>query len=629
MSNFICTFVAPRSTIMNCGEFMKLKISQTKNSCNLYVQKAYRDKNGKSTSKIVEKIGSLEEVRQRSGDEDPIDWAKAYVARLTEEEKEQRRVVMPRLHPSKIIEKGVSQSCMSGHLFLQRLYYKLGIDRICTAIARKYKFDYDLNSVLQLLVYGRVLQPASKLSTFRAAQDYIEPFEVDLQHIYRSLDIIADNDVYIQKRLFKNSESVVKRDTTVMYYDCTNYFFERECADPVIIDKDGQRHVGLRQYGASKEHRPNPIVQMGMFIDNTGFPIAMCINPGNTNEQITLIPTEKNIVEGMGIEKVVVCTDGGLSSEDNRSYNSTAERSFITVQSLKKLNEAYTKWALEPTGWKLLPLTQAQKEAQRKRKSLKSEDRPDETELEFDLTQEDTAKYYGERTFYRERWIVNEKTKFSQRLIVTFSYKYRDYLRALRQREIAVAEKNVRKGCSGKKKSKSPDRFLSETHVTKDGEEALHKIVALNLDAIADEERYDGFYGICTDLTDDADFIISMNHNRWESEDAFRVIKTDFKGRPVFVWTDQHIKAHFVICFIALLLFRILEHELEYKYTSSEIISTLRSMTMNIIHGEGYRPNFTRTDLTDALHEKAGFRTDTEIVTNQKIRQILASIKDC
>lgn len=608
---------------------MKLKISETKNSCNLYVQKSYRDKNGKSTSKIVEKIGTLDEVRQRCGDMDPIEWAKAYVARLTEDEKEQRRVVMPRLHPSKVIEKGVAQSCISGHLFLQRLYYKLGIDRICSAISRKHKFEYDLNSALQLLVYGRIIQPASKLSTHKKAQDYIEPFDVDLQHIYRSLDVIADNDAYIQKRLFKNSEPIVKRDTTVMYYDCTNYFFERESADPVTIDENGKRHVGLRQYGVSKEHRPNPIVQMGMFIDNTGFPIAMCINPGNTNEQTTLIPTEKKIVEGMGIEKVVVCTDGGLSSEDNRSYNSTADRSFITVQSLKKLNESYAKWALEPTGWKLLPLTPAQKEAQRNRKSLESGAEADEPELEFDLTQDDTAKYYGNRTFYRERWIVNEKTKFSQRLIVTFSYKYRDYLRALRKREIAVAERNVRKGCSGKKKGKSPDRFLSEAYVTNDGEVAVHRIAALNLDAIADEEKYDGFYGICTDLNDDAGFIIGMNHNRWESEDAFRVIKTDFKGRPVFVWTDEHIKAHFIICFIALLLFRILEHELEYKYTSSEIISTLRAMTMNIIHGEGYRPNFTRTDLTDALHEKAGFRTDTEIVTNRRIKQILANIKNC
>lgn len=623
MSNLITNFVAPSSNI-HPDSVMKLKISQSKNSCTLYVQKAYRDKTGKSTSKIVERIGSLEEVRAKAGGQDPIEWAKAYVNRITLEEKEQRRVVMPRLHPSTLIPKDVAQSCLCGHLFLQYLYYKIGIDRICAAISKKRKFDFNLDSVLQLLIYGRVLSPLSKLATHGKASDFLEPFDVELQHIYRALDVVADNDSYIQTRLFKNSSSVVKRDTTVLYYDCTNYFFETEKADPVVVGDDGSRKAGLRQFGASKEHRPNPIVQMGMFIDNTGFPIAMCINPGNTNEQVTLIPAEKTIVERMGVEKIVVCTDGGLSSEDNRSYNSTAGRSFITVQSLKKLNEAYTEWALETDGWKLVPWTEDQRKL-RKAGGLPVDEDP---EMTFDLTKDDTAMYYGNRTFYRERWIVNEKTNFSQRIIVTFSYKYRDYLRALRQRQVQVAEAMVRKGQSGKKRQTSPERFLSETHATKEGEVAIFKTVALNLDAIADEEKYDGFYAVCTDLNDNADRILRLNHNRWESEDAFRVLKTDFKARPAFVWTDSHIKGHFIICFMALLLFRILENELQYKYTSSQIISTLRGMTLNIIPGEGYRPNYTRTDLTDALHEIVGFRTDTQIVTNQKIKQILNMVKN-
>lgn len=603
---------------------MKLKISRSKNSCTLYVQKAYRDKTGKSTSRIVERLGSLDEVRQRSGGKDPMEWAREYVRTLTEQEKEQRRVVMPRLHPSTLIPKGTPQSCGCGYLFLQRLYYKLGIDRICSAIARNRKFDFDLDASLQLLVFGRVLRPASKLATSMKSDDYLERFDVSLQHIYRSLDVLADNEQYIQTRLYMNSLPVVKRDTTVLYYDCTNYFFETEKADPVIVGEDGTRKPGLRQYGASKEHSPNPLVQMGMFIDNTGFPIALCINPGNTNEQVTLVPTEKTIVEKMGVEKIVVCTDGGLSSEDNRAYNSTADRSFITVQSLKKLNDVYTEWALESKGWKLVPWSEAQKAA-RIRKGLSVED---ESGREFDLTDADTARYLGDRTFYRERWIVNEKTRFSQRIIVTFSYKYRDYLRALRQRQVAVAATNIRKGSSGKRRSTSPERFVAETYATASGEIAEFKTVALNLDAIADEEKYDGFYAVCTDLDNGVDEILRLNHNRWESEDAFRVIKTDFKARPVFVWTDGHIRGHFITCFMALLLLRILESELKHEYTSSQIISTLRDMTMNIIPGEGYRPNYTRTDLTDALHELAGFRTDTEIVTNHKIKQIIKMVKE-
>ncbi len=244
----------------------------------------------------------------------------------TAQEKEGRQVIISRLSPTKLIEKGEAQSCESGYLFLKRLYHKVGMDRICEAISRKHKFDFDFNKVLELMVYERLLRPASKLGNYRRSGSYIEPFDIEKQHIYRSLDILDRHGEYIQKRLFLNSSKVVERDTTVMYYDCTNYFFERESADPdYVTDKKGNVHERIRKYGVSKEHRPNPIVQMGMFIDNSGMPVAMCINPGNANEQTTLIPTEKIIVEKMGVSKIVVCTDGGLSSEGNRSYNSTAE----------------------------------------------------------------------------------------------------------------------------------------------------------------------------------------------------------------------------------------------------------------------------------------------------------------
>lgn len=599
---------------------MKLKITKTKKTSILYVQKAFRDKTGKSTSKIHERLGTLEEVRQRCGDQDPIEWAKEYIARLTAQEKEGRQVIISRMSPTRLIEKGERQSCEGGYLFLKRQYYLVGLDRICQTISRKHKFDFDLNAILELMVYERLLRPASKLGNYRRNDSYLESFDFEQQHIYRSLDILDKHSEYIQKRLFMNSAKVVQRDTTVMYYDCTNYFFERETTDPdYVMDKKGNLHERIRKYGVSKEHRPNPIVQMGMFIDNTGIPVAMCINPGNTNEQTTLIPTEKTIVEKMGVKKIVVCTDGGLSSESNRSYNSTAQRSFITVQSIKKLEAHLKTWSLQTTGWRLLQ--SGSQPTERYYKGVK------EDEFEFDLADRDTARYYGDRTFYRERWILNEKSGFSQRLIVTFSYKYRDYLRGLRQREIDKAELNARKNKVAEKSYKDPNRFLSETFATEDGEIASYRTVALNLDAISEEEKYDGFYAICTDLKDEVARIIELNHNRWESEDAFRVIKSDFKGRPVFVWTAEHIRAHFIICFITLALFRILEKELGYKYTSSVIIDKLRSMSMNIVRGEGYRPNFTRDDLTDDLHQKAGFRLDTEIVTRQKIKQIIANIK--
>lgn len=603
---------------------MKIKISRNKTSARVYLQKSFRDRSGKSTTKNVCCLGTLEEIRERYGCADPLEWAREYARKKTLEENEMKKEVTVRLMPERVIPKEERQGCRGGYLFLQRIYHRLGLDRICKAIEKKHRFDYDLDAALRLMVFGRIIDPRSKRATHREADTVLERIKVGPQHLYRSLDVLSGDSDYIQKRLYKNSLSFVKRDTTVLYYDCTNYFFETEKADPVTVDREGKRKVGLRQYGVSKEHRPNPIVQMGLFIDNTGFPLAMCINPGNTNEQTTLVPTEKLIVERMGLERIVVCTDGGLSSEDNRSYNSTANRSFITVQSLKKLPAVYQEWALSADGWMLVPFSEAQK-AVRRARGL-----PDDTdcELVFDLTKDETARLYGDRTFFRERWIVNEGTGFSQRLIVTFSYKYRDYLRALRLREIEVARRDIQKGCSGKRRSRSPQRFISEAYATDEGEVAVYKTMALNLDAIEQEEMFDGFYGICTDLNNDVDQILRMNHNRWESEDAFRVLKTDFKARPTFVWTDEHIRGHFMVCFIALLIFRILESELEYKYTSSEILETLRGMWFSIIKGEGFKPSFTRTDLTDALHECAGFRLDTELVTNQKLKEIMKIVKD-
>lgn len=585
----------------------------------MYVQRAFRDDKGKSTSEIVEILGSLEDVRSRAGGQDPIEWAKKYVKQLTAEVKEGKRDITVRLSQDRLIEKGVRQCYNCGYLFLSLLYHQLGLDRICSAIAKRFKFEYKLDDILQVMVFGRILNPASKLATHGAMGDYLQKFNAGLHDVYRSLDVICKEEKYIQRKLFLNSRKVVDRDTTILYYDCTNYFFEIEEPDPTVVDADGNKTVGLRQYGVSKEHRPNPVVQMGLFVDKSGLPLAMNINPGNTNEQTTLIPLEKDIIEGMGVERIVVCTDGGLSSEDNRSFNSTAERSFITVQSLKKLDKSMTEWALQNEGWKIMPLPGKE-----------------EGDIVVDLSKDETAKLYGGRTFYRERWIKNDNTGFEQRLIVTFSYKYRDYLRWIRARQIARAEIEIKKGTSGKRRPNSPKRFIQEAYATKDGEAAVYKTMALNMDAISDEEKYDGFYGICTDLNNPAPEILRLNHERWEAEDAFRVLKTDFKARPAFVWTDEHIRAHFLICFIALLIYRILEKKVynhleaddKEAFTANKLLGEIRKMRVNYVKGVGYKPDYTRTNLTDAMHKWAGFRTDTEIVTQAKIKKIVQMVKE-
>ena len=417
---------------------------------------------------------------------------------------------------------------------------------------------------------------------------------MDIHHIYRALSLLSQESDFIQASVYKNSLKLDKRKSQVIYYDCTNYFFESE------------QEVGLRQYGASKEHRPNPIVQMGMFMDMEGMPLAFCINPGNTNEQITLRPLEEKLKENFGISKMVVRTDCGLSSYENRKHDSIGERAFITVQSLKKLKKHLQDWSLDPTGWHTAG-----------------------SEQEYDINTLDSTKYY-DTLFYKDRWINEDGLQ--QRMIVTFSFKYRDYLEHIRNRQIERAEALIRSGASRINKKNSTDckRFIERTDCTVDGEVAQLASYSLNKQMIEQEARFDGFYAICTDLEDHPTDIIKANSGRWIIENGFRLMKTEFEARPVFLQRDDRIKAHFLTCFLALLLYKYLEKKLNRgnHFTPDEIIGTLVDMNFLNIPAAGYIPTYTRTDVTNALHGSAGFRTDTQIVTKQKMRSIVSSSKN-
>lgn len=477
---------------------------------------------------------------------------------------------------------------------MQKIYHELGLNKICETISKKYKNEYDLNEILSMLLYTRVLYPGSKLSSLEDAQRFIEPPKVDIHQIYRALSLLSKESDMIQASVYKNSLNIDTRNSKVIYYDCTNYFFESE------------EEFGLRQYGASKEHRPNPIVQMGMFMDMDGMPLAFCINPGNTNEQITLKPLENKLKENFGISKMVVCTDCGLSSYDNRKNNNIGERAFITVQSLKKLKKHLQDWSLESTGWHI-----------EKSKEL------------YDISKLDATDYY-DTLFYKDRWI--NENGLEQRIIVTFSFKYRDYLEHVRDRQVERAQSLIRSGASriNKKNNNDCKRFIEGTHVTIDGEVAQTTSYSLNQEMIGQEARFDGFYAICTDLEDDPVKIIKINGGRWIIENGFRMMKSDFEARPVFLQRDDRIKAHFLTCFLALLLYKYLEKRLNQgnQFKPNEIIGTLVDMNFLTIAGEGYIPTYTRTDITDALHDVLGERTDNQIVTKQKMRTIISSTKN-
>ena len=574
---------------------MRLQIIKSKNAQSLYVVKSvYRNK--KRTNKVVEKLGTYEKLKQNLN-EDPIEWAKKYVEELNKQEKTWTRNVLVKYNPSKIIEKNQQTFFNGGYLFLEKIYYQLGLNGICNEITDKYRFKYDLSDILSRLIYSRIIYPSSKLATFELSKKYIEQPNFELHDIYRALEVIAKETDFIQAELYKNSLKVSKRNTNVLYYDCTNYFFEIE------------QESGLRQYGPSKEHRPNPITQMGLFMDGDGIPLAFDITAGNTNEQITLKPLEEKILADFKLSKFIVCTDAGLVSNANRKFNDMDERAFITTQSIKKLKKYLMDLALSPDEWHLSGDT---------KKYNINDIEKDEASIEL----------YKDRIFFKERWI--NENGLEQKLIVTYSLKYKNYLRQIRNSQIERAKVAIANKCFKLDKCNQNDfkRFIKKTNVTNDGEIAEKKVLSLNTDTILKEEKFDGFYGVCTNLNDNAEKIIKVNQRRWKIEESFRIMKSEFKARPMYLSRDDRITAHFTTCFLSLVILRFLEKRLEEKYTSSQIINTLKNMNFIESIGNGYIPTYIRTDLTDDLHDKFDFRTDYEILNNRNLKNIFKKLKE-
>lgn len=584
----------------------------------LYIVKGYRDKSGKATSKNVRRLGTLAEIREREGVSDAWAWAKSQLELANTEEKEGRRKVVVSFSPDKVIAKDERQSYNIGYLILNKLYYELGVDKICSGITRRSKFRYDLNEIMRQLVMCRILWPASKLATWELAQRLALVKPVGLHQIYRSLIAVERNLDYIQERLFHYSKDLLERNTSVIYYDCTNFFYE------------STTETELRRPGASKENRRTPIVQMGIFMDSDGLPLAFNINPGNTNEQVTLRPLEKMIGERMNIEEFIMCTDAGLSSGSNKVYNDTDKRKFITVQSVKTLPDTEGKkrssgkiktWAMADDGWHLPedPLTQY---------TLSEIMKPSNRDL------------FKDKIFYKERWYptwikdaeTGIETKLDQRCIVSFSLKYLEYQRSKRSQNIEKAKRAIRNGNA----SDSPKNFRSyiiEQKCTAEGEMAdIQAGYHIDYERVRVEEQYDGFYAICTNLAEYTDKLgknhhtipelLKINRARWEIEETFRIMKTQMKARPVYHRTDKAIKAHFAICFIALFLYRVLEHRVGSKFTTDQILSALKEMNAPHLQSDGFVPAFTRSDMTDRLFEVSGFRLDTQIITLKKLKSI-------
>ena len=525
---------------------MRLKITKTNSAINYYIIKDIKTETGKRTTMIYEKLGTESEIKKKINNENISEWISKHIEELNNKEKENQLDIIIKKSPIQLIEKDKQNLFNCGYLFLQKIYYTLRLNKICSAITDKYQFKYDLNNILSSLLYSRIIFPSSKLATHELSKKFIEQPNFELHHIYRALEVISKENEFIQSELYKNSLKISKRNTGILYYDCTNYFFEIE------------QEEGLKQYGPSKEHRPNPIIQMGLFMDGDGIPLAFNITSGNTNEQTTLTPLEEKILKDFKLSKFIVCTDAGLASNANRKFNDKEKRAFITTQSIKKLKKHLMEWALNGNDWRLPNATRT---------------------YTLDEINKNEEKY-KEKIFYKDRWI--KENGLEQKLVVTYSIKYRNYQQQIRNSQIERAKQAINNNSIRIDKCNQNDykRFVSKTSITKDGEIAESKMLSLNIKQIEKEEKFDGFYGVCTNLEDNAEEIIKVNQRRWEIEECFRIMKSEFKARPVYLQRDDRITAHFTTCFLSLVLYRFLEKELEEKYTVQKIIDTLRDMNL-------------------------------------------------
>lgn len=575
---------------------MHITSSKSKNAESFYINHSFIDENGKNTSRVYKKLGTLKELSEKLGtDRDGvIAWAKEQARIATELYESENESVSVLLSPTQLIDKNVERKFNCGYLFLQSILSSLHFDNICRNIRNRHLFEYDFNAVFSDLIYARFLYPSSKKCSYAFAHSLLEQPKYDLHHVYRALSVLADESDYIQTEFYKNSNFLHKRNTTILYYDCTNYYFEIEQEDE------------FRKYGKSKEHRPNPIVGMGLFMDADGFPLAFDLYPGNQNEQKSLKPLEQKVIRDFDCSEFIYCCDSGLGSQDNKLFNDMNGRGYVVTQSLKKLKQEDRDIALDP----------------RQYRKIGSNKFIDLRELD------ETDPLVYESIYYKE--IPIESKKLSETLIVTYSPKYKAYQSKIRQGQIDRAVKMI--GNNGKVKKNrhnpnDPARFIKKTATTVYGEVAEETYCELDQEKIDNEAMYDGFYAVTTDIEGEVSDIITINKRRWQIEECFRIMKTDFEAQPIYVRREDRIQAHFLTCFIALLLYRILEAKLQNEYTVEQILDTLKSMDVCTLKGYGYMPIYTSTELTDKLHTIFGFRTDTEIIKKAKMRSIIRQTK--
>lgn len=586
---------------------MKLYYDKRLKDPTYYIQQGFR--NGKkTTTKNIKRLGKHSELLLIT--DDPLEYAKNEVKKMNEEYRSGRSEFIVTMDfneriPSTDSPCSNSTSLNIGYLYLKDIYAKLNLSDFFKSVSSDRKITYDCNKISQFLTYARILDPASKYGTYDKLDTYYEKPQVEYQHMIRFLDILDRNSDKYLKHLFDNSENIVKRDTSVMYYDCTNYFFETEKPDEEIVDEvTGEIILGLRQFGISKENKTSPIVEMGLIMDSRGIPISMCIHPGNTNEQLTAVPLEKEVIRMTGNKKFIYCADAGLGSYNIRKFNDMGGRAYIVTQSVKKLGQEIKDIVFNDSNYRLLSNDDAITLKEMRTFNKKNANNLSlYNDFAYKVIPANTAMDTG---LYEEKVYKNGRTKkvkakgtLHQYIIVTFSRKMMEYQRTIRERQLERAKKLLRLKDPEKIKKGPNDirRFLKNT-----SSDTANYV--LDMDKIHEEEKYDGFYAVATNLDDSAKDILAVAQNRYKIEDCFRIMKTNFDARPVFLRKPERIRAHFLICYTALLIYRLMECKLDDNLThvtTSNLIKTLRNMNVVNMDDMYYKSIYSGSQALDAL----------------------------
>ena len=590
-----------------------------------YIAKSFRNERGISTKKNMFRLGTLDEIRRREGVSDAWQWAQEELARRNEEQRIGRQKLKIELSPSKRINTGECVKYSGGDLMLIPFYNALGLPQICREIQTDTRTEYSLNEILESLVVSRILYPCSKKGAYELNKKRIRPTSFGLEDIYRVLSLLSSHIDDIQARVWSNSQKITDRNTRIIYYDCTNYYFEIEDNDKDFVDKQTGEYIpGLRKRGKSKENRPNPIVQMGMLMDGDGMPLSFIIFPGNESEQPSLQKIEEMVANKFGLNEFIISTDAGLGSENNRRYNMTEGREYITVQSLPSLPKADQDMALAPEGWRIAfrdsalpPIDPFNPE--RKIFNLS----------EIDLDAERHTRFYKE--IIVDKCMDGDKsTARQERVIVTYSHDFALYLRHKREERISSAQKIVnRRQTKSRQSQQDPRRYVATEYITKEGIKATNVKMALDQKAITADQRFDGFYAYGTSLDDDAADVLRARSFHHEIEHLFRTTKTFLEARPVHLQRQDRIRSHFLICFLAMVIIKILQKKLHmHELTIDQLILTLRSIEFDYFKSIGYRPLFERNEITDRLQQIAGITIDTEIVETKRMNKLYRNIKE-